>query len=1251
MMPTTLLSFRKLFARPLTMLASLTLLCGFSEVTLAQSSGRVLLSEGVNVAQAAGVDLGEMPVSQRLQMTLTLKPSADRIARLDGFLREVRTPGTADYRHWVTPAEFGERFGATAEQIEAASTWLVSCGLRVDVVDSSRMRITTSGFRTAVESAFGTSMRMSEVNGVRGFRANAAISVPEAMAGLVVGVSGLDTFTVADVKVTGATGLLPGVEQAVEANLTRTILLSGQGALGAAAVRGYAGFFRQGAAEGITILTQGLPGFADATSLRAGSDAIFQEVRPEWQAAAGLPADVFRASPDFVSGDATALIATFERLADVSGSRLGNIAPQLYALAPLEGLFTHADDSSAGAWETGSGLGTVDLAMLAKVFPRGASASNTSVTSSVGSPVHGQSFSLTSMVTSSGGGAVPTGTVTYTSSQASFPTSSGTVNGGGVTTSAPYQLPGGSYTITATYSGDATYASSASSVGVTVQAEAANFTLTAPASATLGSSISVTVKLSSTSQVGTPSASVVVTPSGYPGATPVTQTVTGTGGTASATYTFPAAQAGTISFQAICTSNDSSFTCYTPQTTTSTVPQGSSTTSLTITPNPPTAGAPVTFSATVTGVAGVAPTGTVQFLDGATVLGNGGAPNATFSGTLLPGTTHTITANYQGDTNYLRSVSNAVNATVGLASTVTSVNASATSASFGQTVTLSVTVTPSTTVNGTLPTGTLSLSGAGITTSAPVQGGSATVSLQNLAVGTYTIGTSYSGDKYYAGGTGNTVVISVTQAAATLASSLSTISFTTNSTAVLTTTVTMPGSAQLPASSGFTATITGVTGASYPGVFTVNVGGNTGTGSVTIPAPPAGTYTLTVSCAGNTNFTCTPSSLAISSTATATTPGATATTTVLTLNPATPAAGQTVILTATVSTLASATATTPIAGIVTFYDGTLIIASAPVTAVGTTGVATAPVVLTGGAHSLTAAYGGNTSYAASTSAAVPVSTVAGPAAISLTASVTNTLVGLNVVFTATVSGTTAGGQRPTGTVQFFVSGPTARLLGTAPLAVAGAGVGIATFSTTGLPAGSNTIYAVYSGDTNFMTATSTSITLGLSDYTLAFLPQSITLSRGQTGQATVILGIVNGFGGDVAFGCTPPPNALITCSFSPTVLTGGGSTTLTLTTVAAKSQTGNSASLRVVGGLALAGLLGLLLPGRKGRRRLPTLLLVLVALAMTANLGCFESNFNDSGQILSGGSPLGTTNLTINSAGSDGVNTVRHNFTYQVTVQ
>ena len=54
---------------------------------------------------------------------------------------------------------------------------------------------------------------------------------------------------------------------------------------------------------------------------------------------------------------------------------------------------------------------------------------------------------------------------------------------------------------------------------------------------------------------------------------------------------------------------------------------------------------------------------------------------------------------------------------------------------------------------------------------------------------------------------------------------------------------------------------------------------------------------------------------------------------------------------------------------------------------------------------------------------------------------------------------------------------------------------------------------------------------------------------------------------------------------------------------------------------------------------------------MTANLGCFESNFNDSGQILSGGSPLGTTNLTINSAGSDGVNTVRHNFTYQVTVQ
>ena len=55
-------------------------------------------------------------------------------------------------------------------------------------------------------------------------------------------------------------------------------------------------------------------------------------------------------------------------------------------------------------------------------------------------------------------------------------------------------------------------------------------------------------------------------------------------------------------------------------------------------------------------------------------------------------------------------------------------------------------------------------------------------------------------------------------------------------------------------------------------------------------------------------------------------------------------------------------------------------------------------------------------------------------------------------------------------------------------------------------------------------------------------------------------------------------------------------------------------------------------------------------MALMTNLGCSDGTFQTSGNLV-GGTPLGTTFLTITSAATDGVNTVRHTDTFQVTVQ
>ena len=87
-----------------------------------------------------------------------------------------------------------------------------------------------------------------------------------------------------------------------------------------------------------------------------------------------------------------------------------------------------------------------------------------------------------------------------------------------------------------------------------------------------------------------------------------------------------------------------------------------STTTLTATPNPSTVGQSVTFTATVTGSSGT-PTGNVDFLDGATNIGNvtlDGTGAATLMTSTLTAGSHSVTADYNGDATYDVSTSNTV---------------------------------------------------------------------------------------------------------------------------------------------------------------------------------------------------------------------------------------------------------------------------------------------------------------------------------------------------------------------------------------------------------------------------------------------------------------------------------------------------------------------------------------------------------------------------------------------------------------
>ena len=160
--------------------------------------------------------------------------------------------------------------------------------------------------------------------------------------------------------------------------------------------------------------------------------------------------------------------------------------------------------------------------------------------------------------------------------------------------------------------------------------------------------------------------------------------------------------------------------------------------------NPANVGQPVTFTATVIGNN---PTGTIQFMDGTTVLGSPvtvGSSIGTLTISTLTAGTHSITAVYSGDTSNAASTSSVfsevINAT--LAATKTSIVSSLNPITVGQNVSFTATVA------GSSPTGTVQFEDGSGALLSPValSSGSATLTLSTLTVGTHSVTAVYSGD-------------------------------------------------------------------------------------------------------------------------------------------------------------------------------------------------------------------------------------------------------------------------------------------------------------------------------------------------------------------------------------------------------------------------------------------------------------------------------------------------------------------------
>jgi Bacterial Ig-like domain (group 3)/Abnormal spindle-like microcephaly-assoc'd, ASPM-SPD-2-Hydin len=209
------------------------------------------------------------------------------------------------------------------------------------------------------------------------------------------------------------------------------------------------------------------------------------------------------------------------------------------------------------------------------------------------------------------------------------------------------------------------------------------------------------------------------------------------------------------------------------------------------------------------------------------------------------------------------------------------------------------------------------------------------------------------------------------------------------------------------------------------------------------------------------------------------------------------------------------------------------------------------------------------------------------------------VVGQNLTLTATLN--FSGGNTPSGTVSFY-DGKT--LLS----AVAVTAQATAVYTTNALASGQHSITAVYSGDSNFLGATSAAMTLVVQnppDFTLAATPTSLTLVRGEAGIYTITLTPVNGYNGSATMSCGSMP-ALVSCSFQPAALNSTGTSVQGLVTVTTGTQladTGHHPHTPTT--VWIAGLLAGLYLRRRGSRRWRSLVIIAFSFALTLGIcGC-----------------------------------------------
>ncbi len=127
-------------------------------------------------------------------MMLLLQRTPAQEQALQQFIKDLHDPAAPLFHHWITAAEFGEKYGVASADISGVTDWLESQGFKVNLVYPNQIMIDFSGSAGHIRQAFHTEIHHLRVKGEDHIANMSDPQIPAELASTVAGIVSLNDF-------------------------------------------------------------------------------------------------------------------------------------------------------------------------------------------------------------------------------------------------------------------------------------------------------------------------------------------------------------------------------------------------------------------------------------------------------------------------------------------------------------------------------------------------------------------------------------------------------------------------------------------------------------------------------------------------------------------------------------------------------------------------------------------------------------------------------------------------------------------------------------------------------------------------------------------------------------------------------------------------------------------------------------------------------------------------------------------------